>query len=231
MSGIVAHCDWSDPGKSPYQGTGVEWAQRLPDAERRQVAPLVARIEAQQFDAVVYADTSRIYDANGRDDYAYGSDIGYMAGGARGTVCRTTTRAWAPGRIESGMAYCAGDICAVKWSVCGNWSIVTRTDPHAGAARPAALLSFAAGAAPLGQPVVPVPGVPGGPDGVLTRQALAGGAGHGYAAGWGYLPAIAAPGPSYGSAPVSPVPEPATWAGLFAGLALVGWRARRGRTA
>ena len=125
---LIDNCGtWSNPGHEPYTGTFYEWVQRLPKDKQEQVLPLRGRAESHRYDSVVYADANAITDANGKSDYTYDPAITYMASGSNGKVCTKINRlTWKPEQMVSGMVFCNGMVCAVRWSVCNNWSLIRR---------------------------------------------------------------------------------------------------------
>jgi hypothetical protein len=89
------------------------------------------------------------------------------------------------------------------------------------------LYSTVAGGPPVALPLTTAatPGTPGGPP-VLSNIPLPGGGGGGI-----FSPPTTAATPDVPSVPVTPVPEPATWAMMILGFALMGRMLRRRATA
>jgi hypothetical protein len=74
-------------------------------------------------------------------------------------------------------------------------------------------------------PVIPPTGMPGGGPPILSNIPIPGGGGGGGVIG----PPVVASTPESPPAPVTPVPEPTSWAMMLVGFALIGHSLRRGR--
>lgn len=212
-------CSWDRPGVDRYRGTpaaALAHYRDIPSADRAVLARRIA--------AGIPDDTVQVSRAAISGHYEYESRIQDMHFGA-GRMCRTVTRAkWRPAHREAGAVYCVNDSCVLVPEVCGNVSRVRRivtfgsgTPGATGGAPPLPAAPPAAAQPPLAlgpppeYPAAPPaskelppwvsPGIPPAP-----------------------LPGLDYPGPGRevsGPLPLSPVPEPSTWAMLAGGLALL----------
>ncbi|TWI69496.1 putative secreted protein with PEP-CTERM sorting signal [Pseudoduganella lurida] len=223
-------CSWDRPGVDRYRGTPAAALANYRDIPADDRRVLAQRISDGAADDHVQISRNGIEGSN-----QYDARITDMHFGAN-RVCRTVTRAkWSAAHRESAKVYCVNDECVIVPQVCGNVSrvrrIVTSGPSTAGASGGAPPLQVAA--APAEQAPMPMPvysEVPSRgeelPPWARTRSSLIAPA---------PLPSYPGPGGGgyYGpppAGPVSPVPEPSTWAMLLAGGAIMAarlWRRKR----
>lgn len=242
----LPQCSWDRPGVNPFMGDVVAAVDRYQDIPAATRAKLKARMQKRNYDEMVTITRESI---NGQAEYS--PQINAMHFG-QGSVCGTVTRArWTDQMQERGLVYCEDGECILVPTVCRNVSRIKRTkqaaapaaatnvasstregeDPQAllemdptgagvpGGGAPATVAgsepSFSQVAAlPSGQPVATGPSLPGSFTGGGLTPPPGG--------GLGGIPPLP-PGVT------TPVPEPETWALMLAGLATVGWVARRRR--
>lgn len=227
-------CSWDRPGVDRYRGTPARALANYRDIPAADRALLARRIAAGTPDDTVQISRTAI-----AGNHAYESRIADMHFGA-GRMCRSVTRAkWTPAHREPAAVYCVNDECVLVPEVCGNISRV-RKIVTSGGGPPGS--SGGAPALPAGLPPWPVP-APGpgsspGPE-AFTPAVPSSGAD---LPPWGRPgtplsppPGLGYPGPGRdlsGPVPLSPVPEPSTWAMLLGGVAFLAVRAwRRAGTA
>jgi hypothetical protein len=208
-------CEWSNPGADPYFGTA--------EAAIRAMAPLAPEVRGAllervkhlaAFDDVIVVDAESI---RGRAQ-DYEADLLWMNGGNGSKICATTTRkTWDPAHVETAIVFCTGSICAAKFSVCGNWAIVTvrRAPPPA---TPPWWPEITREALEV-VPPAPVPAeLPSAPA-VYVEEGGSYGGGFFYAGGFdfggGGGPCCICP-PEISMPPA--IPEPATWALMLLGI-------------
>ena len=220
-------CDWSEPGRAPYTGSAraAIMAFATIPAPIRQV--LAERAERGDFDDVVMIDRDSITSHNGR--HAYRPEMRSMHFGGKGKVCDTITRKWKSSHVESAMVFCEGAYCVARPSVCNNYSLITRLpDRKAEAVGSASEAGDAGGstvAAAVPMLAAPVDGIlaSAGGTGGTGSTFVGGGGGSFYVGGGGSACCVA---PPVTTPPVTPIPEPATWALLIAGIAAGAYRVR-----
>lgn len=231
-SPALPQCRWDRPGAHPFRGDVVAAVDGYADIPAAQRDKLKARLQAGQHDDMVVIDRDGI-----RGRTAYAPEIRELHVGD-GIVCATVTRStWAPEMQDRGEVYCEAGQCLLVLTAHGNVGRIRRLDTPArtasatqasGAAEDSTPLEFeppGAGPAPAdsfaGQSGVPSLGGAGRPGGLVSPPLLPG-------MGMPPLPPAA---PPVNTLPVvtPAVPEPGTWAMVAAGLAIVGWRARRRR--
>ncbi len=248
----IESCDWNRPGHDPFTGDVSSAVDRYPDLPSDVRDRLRSRMEKRDYDDVVTIERDRIV-----GKARYGSTIRDMHFGAN-KVCRQVSRSgWRPGMEEAGLVYCDSGQCILVPTVCRNVSRITRAgvspDSAIGDLPPLAAL------APVDQPASPIekaapialldsaptfiartnptgasgeggsgggspgyPGFPGPPGGGGGGIYLPPGGGSGNPPGGTLNP----PSPP---SPVTPIPEPETWALLVAGFAaMTVWRRRVG---
>lgn len=234
---VLPHCSWDKPGVNPFMGDVVAAVDRYTDIPAPTRAKLKERMKKRDYDELVSIQRDGI-----KGNAQYGSEIRDMHFGVN-NVCKTVSRAkWSAKLEERGLVYCEDGQCILVPTVCRNVSRIDRMPARAAApggansatgdsqapleleptsAGPlAAPGSFAAGAGG-GSDVAPlVPGSTFTSTGPSTPPLVVG-------PGGGANP-IAPPGvPSLPPAPPPVVPEPGTVALLLAGLAVLGFVARR----
>lgn len=234
-------CSWDKPGVNPFMGDVVAAVDRYKDIAPAVRERLKARMAKREYDEIVSIKRDAI-----QGHAQYGSEIRDMHFGA-GSTCGTVTRAkWTQTMEERGLVYCEDGQCILVPTVCRNVSRITRTAPAAAnnvasAARetddPQSLLEMDP---PAAGPVSAA--APGTSPTSFAQQA--GGVFPSGVPATGSTLIPSNPGPNIGPVgvpslppgtittdplpPVTPpVPEPETWALMLAGLATVGWMARR----
>lgn len=216
-----ANCSWDHPGGNPFTGDPVAAIDHYTDISPDIRAALKERIAARHSDEIVTIHRDSI---SGKHEYD--PQIRDMHFGAA-TVCGTVSRAqWKPRKVERALVYCEQGECIIVPAICGNVSRVTRLpDKIAEAEAPppptpvipvtpqqmASLVHM--GPAPIAEEEDPKP-TPLAVVRVLYSP-----------------PTVLPPTPVVisNNIPVRAVPEPGTWAMLVAGLAFVGFVARRRR--
>ncbi|MBB3219603.1 MHFG family PEP-CTERM protein [Pseudoduganella umbonata] len=229
---MLSNCSWNHPGRNPYRGTVGAAVSRyvdIPEPVRRQ---LIAKIESGRAD-----DTAAIMRDTIAGKYDYSPQITDMHFGER-TVCGAVTRdQWAETAREPGKVYCVDNHCLIVPQICGNISRVQRVAGEGAGGGPRG--GGAGGPATVDLPRAGQPGWirPASPDDVAGADAMAqmvaGSADNmiqlsepfaspfaraAYGAGLGGRN----PGAGSGlTQPAAPVPEPATYGMLGAGLVVV----------
>jgi len=248
---IQPSCSWDRPGVNPYRGNVRDALERytdIPDADR---IALKHRIQDGQADEQVQITRDAI-----RGQHDYNPAIHDMHFGAA-SVCHDVTRSkWDAARVEQGAVYCVKEHCILVPKICGNISRISRhpappAPQHQAAQLSAPLLDEDPGMADaereapneeeaaklrqhahdaltqlnqvmsLADASAPEAG-DDDPDGGRNRMAGR------YASPFGPDSESFAPSSNDGFEP-TPVPEPESWAMLGAGLALIGWAARKRR--
>ncbi|MEO6364027.1 MAG: MHFG family PEP-CTERM protein [Caldimonas sp.] len=220
-------CSWDAPGADRYTGrtdAAIMALAVIPESARR---ALIAKADRHDFDEVVYIDRDAI-----RGKASYDPEIRYMAFGSRGKVCETVSRAkWAPEQVETAMVYCAESYCVAVPSICGNVFLLTRRPDEE--RPPAAVVPPETFETPVAPPVAAAPPMDAAPPATFTQgcdcpPGGGGGGGGGYVVfvgggggGGGFYPTP----PVTPIGPVTPIPEPSTWALLAAGLGIILTRA------
>lgn len=250
----VTTCSWNRPGHNPFMGDVVAAVDRYTDIPSAVRARLKQRMQARQYDDFVDIRRDGI---SGRR--AYEPTIRDMHFGL-GQVCREVTRErWSAQTRERGVVYCEQEHCILVPTVCRNVSRINRrpalvageggreaaqpaptsstsvigpTQTSSEPSTPSGVSALARGQGitssfaeavagatlPLQSPGGDQANAPSDTGGVGPRE-IAGGP----TIRWSTPVFFAAP-------PVSVIPEPATWACLALGLAIVsGVSARRGR--
>ncbi len=241
----IESCDWNRPGHDPYTGDVSSAIDRYPDLPGDVRQRLHARMEKRDYDEVVTIERDRIV-----GKARYGTTIRDMHFGAN-KVCRTVSRSgWRPGMEEAGLVYCDSGQCILVPTICRNVSRITRAeispDSAVGDLPPLAALTPDDKPASAIDKVAPIALLDSPPtfDG-RTNPPDAGGEGSGGNPGNpGYPGYPGFPGPPGGGGglymppggtthppgpppAVTPIPEPATWALLLAGIAATAaWRRR-----
>lgn len=236
---MLSNCSWNHPGRNPYRGTVSEAVSRYIDIPAPVRTRLIAKIESGQAD-----DTAAIMRDTIAGKYDYSPQITDMHFGQR-TVCGAVTRnEWDATRREMGKVYCVDNHCLIVPKICGNISRVHRVAGEGGGGG----IGGAAAPATVAVPRVAAPGPArvASPEDVAAADTTAEMMAatpmiqlSGFASPFGsasYAPDLTGRNPSTDTglaqpdpAP-SPVPEPATFGMLGAGLAVVyGVMRRRAR--
>lgn len=235
----VASCSWSNPGHDRFMGTdaAVEDFRDIPAPVR---ARLRERMRKHDFDDIATISADNI---KGAAEYG---DLRNMHFG-QNKMCGTVERKWKPDHKEMGIVYCEAEHCVIVPTVCGNIAMVTRRTPLAGRPNEGAVGATGGGSAPgvaMGDPGIDYEALPPTGAGSSTNNApatFAGGSAVSGTTGGSYgsgayassVPVLGAGSIGYGGGFIGPaavtpaVPEPATWASLLGGLALVAGLARR----
>ena len=244
-------CSWDRPGVNPYRGNVRDALERYTDIPEADRIALKHRIQDGQADEQVQITRDAI-----RGQRAYNPAIHDMHFGAA-SVCHDVTRSkWDAAHVEPGAVYCVKEHCILVPKICGNISRISRlpappAKDHQAAQLSAPLLDDDPGMADaereppteeeaaklrqhsrdaldqlnkvmsLTEAAAPEDG---DEDPESRRNRLAG---H-YFSPFGPDSDPFGPSPDDGFVP-TPVPEPDSWAMLGAGLALIGWAARKRR--
>ena len=245
---VQPSCSWDRPGANPYTGNAdaaIERYTDIPEATRKK---LKYRINYGNPDETVNITRDAI-----TGKYAYDAEIRDMHFGAA-SVCHTVTRSkWAANRSEPGAVYCVDQHCILVPKICGNVSRIVRPRPAVAQVPPPAPaaapnLNDHVGDSDLGlvdAPIVedvpnlrtagflPAPMAMAPVEERTVERPFAGPPIPGNQPifpGGGVRPITTPPLPP-GVPPVTPVPEPETYAMLLSGLGLLGFAARRKRRA
>lgn len=238
----LPNCSWDKPGVNPFMGDVVAAVDHYKDIPAPVRAKLKARMLKRDYDELVTIKRDGI-----EGQAQYGSAITEMHFGAN-NVCKTVSRAkWTQAYQERGLVYCEEGQCVLVPTVCRNVSRIQRIAPRA--AGPGGGSSLASStqdnetplemgptaAGPMAGPpsFAQIAGGSGFEGGLLTPgltppaggwPGLGGGSGGGGIAGGGGGGGLISSLPPGPIAP--PVPEPATWSLLVAGLLAVGFIAQ-----
>ncbi|MYN45556.1 PEP-CTERM sorting domain-containing protein [Pseudoduganella sp. FT93W] len=244
-------CSWDRPGANPYTGSTSAAIERYTDIPEQVRNTLKRRMEERQSDDQVIITRDAIVGKN-----QYEAAIRDMHFGAA-SVCTSVTRSkWSERRQEPAAVYCVGEHCILVPRICGNVSRITRlpssrtarTAPPAAPASPERNLGDSLNARDLGlADATPLEEIPLDEAALRERDRA-------YARVNEVLDAVAqndevqaSNDPNerdgqYGhrpywpdnhhdnngpNLPASPVPEADSWAMLLAGMAMVGYAARR----
>jgi PEP-CTERM motif len=229
----LPQCSWDRPGVNPFMGDVVAAVDRYKDIPAAVRTKLKARMQTRSYDEIVSITREAI---SGKGEY--GSQITGMHFG-NGSVCATVTRAkWTDQMQERGLVYCEDGHCILVPTVCRNVSRITRTKPMAAA--PAVASNTASSAREGDDPqdlldmdptgagasasegsfaeIASAPTQTSNPTSTISNVTTPSGG----------LVVPALPVGTVETPAVTPaVPEPGTWALMLAGLAAVGWAARR----
>jgi len=213
-------CSWNKPGANPYIGDLREAVLNQKDIPVEILHRLAHRVDRKEYDEIVSIrrDSITSDSTNQKGVHKYSPHIWNMNFGSRGRVCTTVDRSkWNADSQEKAMVFCEGQYCILLPEVCRNISRVTRlseelTNAHTifPAIEEQGLPSFEAMAA-----LDAVPHAPPGedPGQAFSSVAVVSLTDHtSFFGGENTTP----PG-----VPVSPVPEPSTWAMMIAGLGVL----------
>ncbi|WP_317201139.1 MHFG family PEP-CTERM protein [Janthinobacterium sp.] len=241
---VLDNCDWNRPGVNPFMGDVVGAVDRYSDIPQSVRERLKQRMRERNYDEFVTISRDAI---SGKDNYdARISDMHF----GPGRVCRQVSRAgWSEQMRERGMVYCEQGHCILVPTVCRNVSRITRLPkgpagapgvPGANAGMPdsvaqaphAPLEELHAGSLNGAEPPGVVPGEALNLPGLVNSAGFSigpvGGGSSLFSGNPGDVARKTVTTPSV-QLPLSPVPEPATWGMLLAGLAMLALLARRRR--
>lgn len=241
----VQNCSWDNPGHNPYMGDLPSAIDRYTDISPAVRERLKKRMAARQYDEMVSIRRDSIV---GKD--VYQSAIRDMHFG-NGGICNTVTRnKWSADAEERGLVYCESGECILVPTVCRNVSRISRAGGPGGAAAagpgeltfdPPAAGNPAVAAAPdtleslpptgAGTPATGLAVVPTGAP-ILAGPIIGNGGSGGQPVLGGPISIPSAPVLPSGSLPPvpvvpPPVPEPATWALMLGGIAVLAWMRQR----
>lgn len=223
---MTSVCDWNTPGHDPYTGTtaGALSHYDMPDTTRRRLAD---RIDHNDFDTVVSVTREGVTGYAGMRNMHFGKD----------RMChKIDTSKWSKDAVQLGFVFIENGHHIVKWFICHNLTELVPLPPAptglhiiGEAEVPELPLSYPQLSLPLMAVAVedgpmPIPVTFGGavvfipspgPFDVVPR----------------FIPNTVSPVPHPAPVfpvepPVSPIPEPATWAMLGAGVLALIVRAR-----
>ena len=245
-------CSWDHPGANRFTGDVREAIRSYKELTPGLRERLAMRAEVKAYDEVVVITRDAII-----GEGAYDPGIRRMHFGGNGKVCDTVSRErWKATDLERGLVYCEGEVCVLVPTVCTNVSLIKRTktgDPQfklldvpptmqtqEGPAHP--LSSYMAPLGPLGDtpdtfamradPYAPNYYQTHGPGAWGGGRGSQGSPGGGDNEGEGTTPPVRPGTPGqhgFPPPPLTPVPEPSTWATLAAGLVVIIWKMRRNR--
>lgn len=213
-------CSWDSPGHNPFTGDVAAAVYRYKEIPRSIADRLSARMAKQQYDDVAKITRDQI---KGEARY---TDLRRMHFGKRSVCAGAVSRTKWGSRVERGLIYCEETHCIIVPTICNNVALVTKVPPAARArsappvAEPPALLPADPEAEVVGpgfviqmpaQVLVPGPSLQDSPS-IYSVPYM--GQPHYF-----FVPYML---PRFDGVPVpgtSPVPEPATWLLVAAGLA------------
>lgn len=217
-------CSWDSPGHNPFTGDVAAAVYRYKEIPRSIADRLSARMAKQQYDDVAEITRDQI---KGEAEY---TDLRRMHFGKRSVCAGAVSRNKWGARVERGLIYCEETHCIIVPTICNNVALVTKV--------PAAAPRERGAAPPPAEPLALVPSVP---------EAEAEVIGPGFVVQ--VPDQVLVPGPTLQDSPsiysvpymgqpqyffvpyllprfdgvqvpgTSPVPEPATWLLVAAGLA------------
>lgn len=223
-------CTWDQPGADPYTGTpavAISQMHSIPEPVRLALIERVKKFDS--YEDVVYADTSSIWSAIGKPT-SYSPYIYYMSSG-KNKMCAIVTRSWKPEHLESGVVYCEQSTCIVHWSVCNNWSMISKQEnKHVQTDEQATLATKSDGQAPI--PTNPLESSNRDSASEYYSSSIEATPQTFLGAGFDYLRNQTTPEDWLPCAclevpkcPLAPIPEPSTWATLIIGLITL-WRTK-----
>ena len=224
----LPHCSWDRPGVNPFMGDVVQAVDDYKDIPESTRLKLKKRMSERQYEDMV---TIRRDSIEGKSEY--GAEIRDMHYGASGNVCRTVTRKkWTTEHAERGLVYCEDNHCVVVPTVCRNVSRIKRLPLKPVAALPAQADNIIAARSEVEDgPLLIDPPAAGVIDNLPSER-------NSFAqvaqlptdsGGTSFTPTPTGTTPQIPAGSVTPVPEPQVWLMFLAGLAALGFKARRRR--
>lgn len=220
----VAAFAWTHPATDPYTGDFSSAINRYVDIPADARSRLKEKVASRRYDAMV-----RITKDGVSDGYTGLRDMHFGAG--RVIPGPVSTASWPADRVERALVFCEQQYCVAIPTVCRNVSRVTPPEPRQ-------RMLLVQGPGPemtweeLADPTLPLPPLalaltapepaPAAPPRSFASFAPQGFAPSGFA--WA-VPGTPVPVPA---APVTPIPEPSTWALVALGLVGVMLRAKKG---
>jgi hypothetical protein len=121
---IQPSCSWDRPGHNPYTGSTAAAIDRYTDIPAAVRSTLKRRIEEKQADDNVNITRDAIGGKNKYDPAIHDMHFGAAS------LCNNVTRSkWTEARSEPGAVYCVGEHCILVPKICGNVSRITKLAP------------------------------------------------------------------------------------------------------
>lgn len=229
---VVDHCRWNKPGADRYTGNLVAAVDHYGDIPPAIRDRLKQRVSEHRYDDVVSITRDAI-----RGQHAYDPEITGMHFGEKRVCQQVSRKRWTPQRKLTGLVYCEEGYCLMVPTICGNLSRVQRQsdepldiEPAAGPPPAAAQPAAAPPVEPVTEDLAGLPPTEAGPP-----ETFAAGPEPTFVTPiWPGPPPYVWIGPLVPpvvtNPPVPGIPEPAAWAQLLAGVAVLGgWLALRQR--